>query len=169
MDSGLPSMAVCPANAGFFAFGLALLQGIVPPDELDETFHPGAVIYVAPPFRHTHFDGKQVVVHERRDEMHEMFSYNLYPGPSAKKGVYGVLLNLGEREGWVTVHGSTVQVITPYDQVVTITHEGPAAAARARCSSTPTARRTAASCWARTLSPASAATCRCRRAVRCGR
>lgn len=124
MDNGLPSMAVCPANAGFFAFGLALLQGVVPLDEIDESFRPGAVIYVAPPFRHTHFDGKQVVVHERRDNMHEMFSYNLYPGPSAKKGVYGVLLNLGEREGWVTVHGSTVQVITPYDQVVTITHEG---------------------------------------------
>lgn len=124
MDSGLPSVAVCPANAGFFALGLALLQGILSVDEIDETFRPGAVIYVAPPFRHTHFGGKQVVVHERRDDLHEMFSYNLYPGPSAKKGVYGVLLNLGEREGWVTVHGATVQAITPYDQVITITHEG---------------------------------------------
>ena len=124
IDSGLPSVAICPANAGFFAFGLALLQGILPLDKLDETFTPGAVIYVAPPFRHTHFEGKQVVVHERRDNLHTMFSYNLYPGPSAKKGIYGVLLNLGEREGWVTVHGSTVQVVTPYDNVVTITHEG---------------------------------------------
>lgn len=124
MESGLPSVAVCPANAGFFAFGLALLQGILPLDEVDETFKPGAVIYVAPPFRHTHFNGKQMVVHERGDTLHTMFSYNLYPGPSAKKGIYGVLLNLGEREGWVTVHGSTVQVITPYDNVVTITHEG---------------------------------------------
>jgi hypothetical protein len=34
--------------------------------------------------------------------LHELFSYNLYPGPSAKKGIYGVLLNLGERRGWVT-------------------------------------------------------------------
>ncbi len=124
IESGLPSVAVCPANAGFFAFGLALLQGILPLAEVDETFRPGAVIYVAPPFRHTHFEGKQVVVHERSDNLHTMFSYNLYPGPSAKKGIYGVLLNLGEREGWVTVHGSTVQVVTPYDNVVTITHEG---------------------------------------------
>jgi hypothetical protein len=27
------------------------------------------------------------------DEVHELFSLNLYPGPSAKKGIYGVLLN----------------------------------------------------------------------------
>ena len=29
-----------------------------------------------PPFRHTHFDGKQVVVHNRLDDCHEVFSYN---------------------------------------------------------------------------------------------
>lgn len=56
--------------------------------------------------------------------MHELFSYNLYPGPSAKKGIYGVLLNIGEQEGWVTVHGSTVKVITPYDNEIVIMHEG---------------------------------------------
>ena len=56
--------------------------------------------------------------------MHELFAYNLYPGPSAKKGVYGILLNLGEKEGWVTNHCATVQVITPYDNTVTIMHEG---------------------------------------------
>lgn len=77
-----------------------------------------------PPFRHTYFQGKQVVVHNRREGMHELFSYNLYPGPSAKKGIYGVLLALGEREGWVTAHCSTAQVITPYDNVLTIMHEG---------------------------------------------
>ena len=27
-------------------------------------------------------------------------------------------------EGWVTAHCSTVQVVTPYDNVVTIMHEG---------------------------------------------
>ena len=87
-------------------------------------FSPRAVIYVAPPFRHTHFGGKQVVVHNRQPGLHEMFSFNLYPGPSAKKGIYGVLIALGEREGWVTAHCSTVQVVTPYDNVVTIMHEG---------------------------------------------
>jgi Domain of unknown function (DUF4914) len=74
--------------------------------------------------RHTHFDGKQVVVHNRREPLHELFSYNLYPGPSAKKGIYGVLLNRGEQEGWITAHCSTVQVVTPYDNVCTIMHEG---------------------------------------------
>jgi len=97
---GLDAVAVAPANAGFFALGLALLQGIVDLAKLGRTFSPEAVVYVAPPFRHTAFDGKQVVVHNRRPGLHELFSYNLYPGPSAKKGVYGVLLTLGEQENW---------------------------------------------------------------------
>jgi hypothetical protein len=121
---GVPSMVVAPANAGFFAFGLALLQGIVSYKDLGENFSPRAIIYVAPPLRHTHFDGKQVVVHNRRDGLHELFSYNLYPGPSAKKGVYGMLISIGEQEGWVTAHCSTVQVVTPYDNIVTFMHEG---------------------------------------------
>ncbi|MEQ9379445.1 MAG: DUF4914 family protein [Pirellulales bacterium] len=124
---GLPAVAICPANAAFFAFGLATLQGIVPLEKIREMganyFH-SAIIYIAPPFRHTHFDGKQVVVHNRREELHELYSYNLYPGPSAKKGVYGMLLNYGERDGWNTAHCSTVQVLTPYDNTVTVMHEG---------------------------------------------
>jgi hypothetical protein len=112
---GVAAMVIAPANAGFFAFGLALLQGIIPREELTAEFTPRTIIYTAPPFRHTHFEGKQVVVHNRRPELHEMYSYNLYPGPSAKKGIYGVLLTIGEKEGWVTAHGSTVQVVTPYE------------------------------------------------------
>jgi hypothetical protein len=127
--AGLPSpgtqaLAICPDNAGFFALGLALLQGIAPLEELPADFQPKAVIYVAPPFRHTHFDGRQIVVHNRREKLHELFSYNLYPGPSAKKGVYGVLLNIGEEEHWVTMHCATVQVVTPYENKVVISHEG---------------------------------------------
>ena len=121
---GMDALVIAPANAGFFALGLAMLQGIIPFDEIPASFLPRAIIYVAPVFRHTHFQGKQVVVHNRRDGLHELFSYNLYPGPSAKKGIYGVLLGLGKREGWVTNHCSTVQVITPYDNEVTIMHEG---------------------------------------------
>ena len=79
---------------------------------------------MAPPFRHTHFNGKQVVVHNRTPGLHEVFSYNLYPGPSAKKGVYAMLLDLGEADGWVTLHASTVKIITPYENVLTIMHEG---------------------------------------------
>lgn len=121
---GIDAVVVTPANAGFFALGLAMLQGILPVDQLNGNFRPKAVIYVAPPFRHTHFDGKQVVVHNRRSHLHELYSYNLYPGPSAKKGIYGVLINIGEQEGWVTAHCSTVRVVTPYDNVVTFMHEG---------------------------------------------
>lgn len=117
-------VVVAPANAGFFALGLSLLQGIDDPSEIGSDFSPGAVLYVAPPFRHQVFQGKQVVVHNRRPGLHELFSYNLYPGPSAKKGIYGVLLAMGEQENWVTAHASTVQVITPYDNKVTFMHEG---------------------------------------------
>ncbi len=121
---GTDALAVAPINAGFFALGLALLQGIIAPDSLPERFSPQTVIYVAPPFRHTHFDGKQVVVHNRIKDLHEIYSYNLYPGPSAKKGVYGSLIRQGTDEGWVTAHCSAVQVVTPYDNVVTMMHEG---------------------------------------------
>ncbi len=123
-DIGYEALLIAPQNTAFFAASLADLQGII--SDLDETkpFSPRSIIYVAPPFRHTHCKGKQVVVHNRNEEMHEVFSLNLYPGPSAKKGVYGVLLSIGEAEGWITAHGSTVQVMTPYDNIITIMHEG---------------------------------------------
>ncbi len=121
---GLDALVLAPANAGFFALGLAMLQGIIAPEDLPPKFSPKLVLYVAPPFRHTHFEGRQVVVHKRAAESHEIYAYNLYPGPSAKKGVYGSLLGLGEREGWVTAHCSAVQVVTPYDNTLTLMHEG---------------------------------------------
>ena len=121
---GTDAIVIAPDNAGFFALGLALLQGMILPGDVPEGFSPKAVIYVMPPYRHTHFDGKQVVVHNRLDDMHELFSYNLYPGPSAKKGIYGVLLNLGEREKWITMHCSTAEIVTPYDSKIVISHEG---------------------------------------------
>lgn len=120
---GGDALAICPANAGFFAFGLGLLQGVVNIEKLTRPFKPGMVIYVAPPFRHTHFNGKQMVVHNRVGR-HEIFAYNLYPGPSAKKGVYGALIHRGTQDHWVTAHCSAVQVVTPYDNLVTFMHEG---------------------------------------------
>ena len=119
-----PALLVAPDNAGFFAAGLSDLQGFIPGSEIPEGFQPKAIIYLAPTFRHTHFSGKQMVVHNRLDDAYELFSYNLYPGPSAKKGVYGVLIQLDEMEGWITAHGSTVKIITPYDNSITIMHEG---------------------------------------------
>jgi hypothetical protein len=123
-DSGFPALLVAPLNAAFFAGGLADLQGMLPASTLAPGFTPRSIMYVAPPFRHILCGGRQMVIHNRRPDMHEIFALNLYPGPSAKKGVYGILLNVGREEGWVTAHGSTVQVVTPYDNIVTIMHEG---------------------------------------------
>lgn len=123
-EFGYEALLVAPSNAGFFAGGLADLQGFIPKSKIPHSFKPRAIIYLAPTFRHTNFDGRQVVVHNRLEKMHELFSYNLYPGPSAKKGIYGVLLNIGEEEGWVTLHASAVKITTPYENVFTIMHEG---------------------------------------------
>jgi hypothetical protein len=123
-ELGYPTLLVAPRNAAFFVGALADLQEMLPGPKVPLDFCPMAIIYLAPPFRHTRFNGRQVVVHNRQPGLHEIFSYNLYPGPSAKKGIYGVLIHQGEQEGWITAHASTVQAITPYDNVVTFMHEG---------------------------------------------
>lgn len=123
-EYGYESLLIAPKNAAFFACGLADMQGFISIDEIQENFEPKAYVFAAPPFRHTKFGGKQVVVHNRTEKAHEVFSYNLYPGPSAKKGIYSVLLDMGERENWVTCHASAVRVITPYDNEIVIMHEG---------------------------------------------
>ena len=122
-DYGYDSVLICPRNAAFFAFAMSQLQAFVDIRQVQH-FTPRAVVYVAPPFRHTRFGGKQVVVHSRGEELHEVFSYNLYPGPSAKKGIYSVLLDIGEREGWVTAHASAARIITPYENEMVMMHEG---------------------------------------------
>jgi len=122
-EFGYEAALVCPRNAAFFAFALSQLQAFVNIREV-KSFTPRAIIYVAPPFRHTHFNGKQVVVHARSQKLHEVFSYNLYPGPSAKKGVYSFLIDIGEREGWATTHASAARVITPYENELVVMHEG---------------------------------------------
>lgn len=123
-ELGYATLLVAPKNAAFFVGAMGDLQEAIPAAEVSPDFSPKAVIYLAPPFRQTHFEGKQVVVHHRAGPLHEIYAYNLYPGPSAKKGAYGVLIHQGEQEGWVTAHASTVQVVTPYDNIVTIMHEG---------------------------------------------
>ena len=47
-DEGIDAVVICPANAGFFAMGLALLQGILDYETIRDDFNPQAVIYVAP-------------------------------------------------------------------------------------------------------------------------
>ena len=118
------SLFIGPANTGFFAMALADLQTLIPLSKIPRDFKPTIVIYLAPPFRHTHLKGKQVVVHNRTDDVYEIFAYNLYPGPSAKKGIYSALLEIGEREKWVTLHASAVKFVTPYDNELTMMHEG---------------------------------------------
>ena len=123
-EYGYPAVLIAPRNAAFFACGLAGLQHFVNIDEYEGDFVPKLIILLAPPFRHTHFDGKQIVVHNRTPDIYEMFSYNLYPGPSAKKGVFGFLLDVGEREGWITAHASAVKIVTPYENEIVLMHEG---------------------------------------------
>ncbi len=121
---GYSCLVVCPSNAAFFAYALANIQDFVSINDIEQGYTPRSIIYVAPPFRHTHFGGKQAVVHCRSEELHEVFSYNLYPGPSAKKGVFSILLDIGEHEGWITNHASAALLQTPYENEVVFMHEG---------------------------------------------
>ena len=79
---GSPSLAIVPINAAFFALTVRDLSGWITFEELGE-FTPRAILYAAPPFRQSHFNNKQIVVHDRTETLHEVFAYNLYPGPSA--------------------------------------------------------------------------------------
>jgi hypothetical protein len=122
---GYGSLLIVPRQAAFFAAALGDLQGMIPRSKVPADFKvTGGVLFVAPPFRHTHFGGRQVVVHERLETHQEIFAYNLYPGPSAKKGVYSMLLDKGEREGWTTNHCAAVAVVTPYENQLILMHEG---------------------------------------------
>ena len=121
---GYDALMICPTNAAFFALSLANMQGFVSIHDIPHGFTPRAIIYVAPPFRMTHFNGRQVVVHQRSESLHEVFAYNLYPGPSAKKGVFSILLDIGEHEGWVTNHASAAVLESPYEYETVFMHEG---------------------------------------------
>ncbi|QEN03653.1 DUF4914 family protein [Thiospirochaeta perfilievii] len=121
---------IAPKNMGFFIAGLADLQGLVTLEKIDDNFQVRSVMFVAPPFRHTHYNGKQVVVHNRHNGLHEIFSNNLYPGPSAKKGVYGALLTIGEQEDWITLHASTVKAVNSIKGETVLMHEGASGAGK---------------------------------------
>lgn len=120
---GYPSLAIVPKNSAFFALTLVDLQGFIDLADM-EPYAPRSILYLAPPFRHSRFDGRQVVVHDRTESLHEIYAYNLYPGPSAKKGVFSALLDVGQQEGWITAHASSVRVTTPYENETVIMHEG---------------------------------------------
>ena len=74
LEYGYEAVLIAPRNAAFFACGLAGLQHFVNLNEVEGTFTPKAVIFLAPPFRHTKFNGKQIVVHNRTPDVYEMFA-----------------------------------------------------------------------------------------------
>ena len=101
-----------PLNAAFFAFALSQLQASWR-SRTWSTSPPRAVIYVAPPSATpASTESRWSYIAATRTSTRS-FSYNLYPGPSAKKGIYSVLLDIGEQEGWVTAHASAARIITP--------------------------------------------------------
>ncbi len=56
-ELGYPSLLIAPLNAAFFAAALADLQGFLPLGSLPIGYKPRAIVYLAPTFRHTHFNG----------------------------------------------------------------------------------------------------------------
>lgn len=121
---GARAAVVVPESAAFFALALVTLQGIA--QWPDDQWTPDAVLFVAPPFRHTHFGGEQVVVHDRSGPVYEIWANNLYPGPPAKKGWFGFLLHRGESspQPWIVAHCSAVRVRYPDSRPVIMAHEG---------------------------------------------
>jgi hypothetical protein len=124
-DIGAHAVVIAPANTGFFALGLALLQGMLDIEDLPDDFRTEGVIYVAPTFRHTHFDGRRSwsTTAARRRRLRAVQLQPL-PGAQRQEGRLRHAHQPREAEGWVAAHCSTVQVVTPYDNVVTFMHEG---------------------------------------------
>jgi hypothetical protein len=56
-------------------------------NEIPDGFSPKIVVYIVPPLRHTHFDGRQVVIHNRQDLICEVFCFNLVLAPSPDTGL----------------------------------------------------------------------------------
>ena len=54
-EYGYPALMAAPKNAAFFAASIYDLQGMIAPEELKTNSAPLAIIYVARPFRHSHF------------------------------------------------------------------------------------------------------------------
>jgi hypothetical protein len=166
---GIDAVVVAPANAGFFALGLALLQGILDPTTSCRRTSSPRRSSTSPRRSGTRTSRASRSWCTTAAGLHELFSYNLYPGPSAKKGIYGVLLNLGEARGWVTAHCSTVQVVTPYDNKRHIMHEGASGGGKSEMLEhiAPRARRRC--CSASNLVTGDERTSCCRAPASCGR
>jgi len=82
---GYHGALIAPKNAAFFAAGLAGLQLFVNIDEFEGVFEPIVIIYLAPPFRHTHFNGKQLSCTTARQTCTKCFHITFTRGRAQKK------------------------------------------------------------------------------------
>lgn len=96
-----------------------------------------SVIYLNPESRHTLYEGKQVVTHDRSRGLHEIFANGLYPGPSCKKGIYGVLLERAEqaiknfnKKIWTIPHAACAAVKGHSNKLYFFAHMGPSGAGK---------------------------------------
>ena len=71
MELGVPGLLIAPAERGLFRGRIGQPPDHDPGRPVAATVHAPRVIYLAPPFRHTHCDGRQVVMHHRGSELHE--------------------------------------------------------------------------------------------------
>lgn len=128
---GVSVVAVIPKNAAFFAFGMGLLQTLVPLGDDAAEFSPKGQLLLAPNFRHEMFDGEQVVVHHRGEEVYTIISNNLYPGPSGKKGAgYAMLVHFLQQVGGIAAHCSVVTITLPDGTEIHWMHGGPSGAGK---------------------------------------
>lgn len=104
---------VAPRQTEIFAYIQAQIMGFRELDFktlLEES--PAAIIYLNPESRHTRYGSEQVVIHDRSRGIHEIYADSLYPGPSCKKGIFGVFLELAEidfaagKEPWSIAHAA---------------------------------------------------------------
>ena len=89
------------------------------------TISPAPSSYVAPPFRHTHFDGKQVVVHNRCEELPRGLRLQPLSRPLAPRRAFTRCCSTSaSRRAGSAATRSAALVETPYENETVFMHEG---------------------------------------------
>ena len=121
-------VVILPENCAFFGYMMGILQEILSAAQCSEGLSADFVVLLAPPLRHSHFDGRQAVIHHRYGApaapVYEMLATCLYPGPSGKKGVYAMGLEIARRHDGVILHASAVRLLRPDGSHISVLHEG---------------------------------------------
>ncbi len=107
---GYGSMLGGPKQCAFFAFALAHLQGFVNAEEC-EGYKPRAIVYVAPPSATPTSRESRWWCTTARTTCHEFSPTTSIPARPPRRAYTRVLLDIGEREGWVTAHPPAPPVI----------------------------------------------------------